>query len=216
MKFLLFLLLEMENITTPNVSDSYTSISAPSQGSYKDRGSKFLSFAYHVDSEEEIKSIISKYKKDYYDARHVCFAYRLGRLGERWRMNDDGEPSSTAGKPIYGQILSAGLSDILIIVVRYFGGTKLGVPGLIKAYKSAAADSIINSTTVTIYETSDFIIKFEYKYMNNVMKLLKELHIVPSMQECGLDCEMKVQVRLSDQPRFREMLENIATLLPIN
>ena len=216
MKFLLFLLLEMENITTPIVSDSYTSISAPSEGSYKDRGSKFLSFAYRVDSEEEIKAIISKYKKDYYDARHVCFAYRLGRLGEKWRMNDDGEPSSTAGKPIYGQILSAGLSDILIIVIRYFGGTKLGVPGLIKAYKNAAADAIMNTMTVTVYDTTEFIIKFEYKYMNDIMKLLKDLHITPSMQESGLDCEMKVEVKLNDQPRFRDMLKNIATLLPKN
>ncbi|MCF0172581.1 MAG: YigZ family protein, partial [Bacteroidales bacterium] len=125
-------------------SDCYKSIAAPSTGIYKDKGSKFMAFAYPVESEEEVKSLVSALRKKYFDARHHCWAYRIGRLGEKWRINDDGEPSSTAGKPILGQILSNQLSDTLIVVVRYFGGILLGTPGLIQAYKSAAADAIAN------------------------------------------------------------------------
>lgn len=129
-------------------TDSYLSIAAPSEGLYKEKGSKFMAFAYPVEEEEQAKEIIADLKKEYFDARHHCYAYRIGHTGDQWRMNDDGEPSSTAGRPIFGQLLSNELSDILVVVVRYFGGIKLGVPGLIRAYKSATADAIANAEIV--------------------------------------------------------------------
>ena len=116
------------------ISDTYLSIAAPSKGIYKELGSKFLAFAYPVETEEEAKDILASVRKEYFDARHHCYAWRLGLTGEPFRMNDDGEPSSTASRPIHGQLLSRGLSDVLVVVVRYFGGVKLGVPGLIRAY----------------------------------------------------------------------------------
>ena len=123
-------------------TDRYRSIEAPSTGVYKDNGSKFLAFAYPVETEEQAKEHIAALRKEYFDARHHCYAWRIGLEGALWRANDDGEPSSTAGRPILGQLLSAELSDILVVVVRYFGGVKLGVPGLIKAYKTATAEAI--------------------------------------------------------------------------
>ena len=128
----------MEDNSTPE-ADIYRSIAAISKGSYRDLGSRFLSFAYPVTTEEEALALIASMRKEYFDATHVCFAWRIGHDGASWRVYDDGEPSSSAGRPILGQILSAGLSAILIIVIRYFGGTKLGLPGRIKAYKTAAA-----------------------------------------------------------------------------
>lgn len=189
------------------VSDSYKSIEGPSEGLYKDLGSKFLAFAYPVETEEHAKEIIGTVKKEYFDARHHCFAYRIGPEGEKWRVNDDGEPSSTAGRPIYGQMLSAGLSDILIVVVRYFGGTKLGVPGLIKAYRSAAQDAIANSRIVEKLAEERAIVKFGYERMNDVMKILKEMGLVPERQSFDLECSLEVKVRLSLVKDFEERLK---------
>lgn len=189
------------------VSDSYKSIEGPSEGLYKDLGSKFLAFAYPVETEEQAKEIIGTVKKEYFDARHHCFAYRIGPEGEKWRVNDDGEPSSTAGRPIYGQMLSAGLSDILIVVVRYFGGTKLGVPGLIKAYRSAAQDAIANSRIVEKLSEERAIVKFGYERMNDVMKILKEMGLVPERQSFDLECSLEVKVRLSLVKDFEERLK---------
>lgn len=189
------------------VSDSYKSIEGPSEGLYKDLGSKFLAFAYPVETEEQAKEIIGTVKKEYFDARHHCFAYRIGPEGEKWRVNDDGEPSSTAGRPIYGQMLSAGLSDILIVVVRYFGGTKLGVPGLIKAYRSAAQDAIANSRIVEKLAEERAIVKFGYERMNDVMKILKEMGLVPERQSFDLECSLEVKVRLSLVKDFEERLK---------
>ena len=189
------------------VSDSYKSIEGPSEGLYKDLGSKFLAFAYPVETEEQAKEIIGTVKKEYFDARHHCFAYRVGPEGEKWRVNDDGEPSSTAGRPIYGQMLSAGLSDILIVVVRYFGGTKLGVPGLIKAYRSAAQDAIANSRIVEKLAEERAIVKFGYERMNDVMKILKEMGLVPERQSFDLECSLEVKVRLSLVKDFEERLK---------
>ena len=189
------------------VSDSYKSIEGPSEGLYKDLGSKFLAFAYPVETEEQAKEIIGAVKKEYFDARHHCFAYRIGPEGEKWRVNDDGEPSSTAGRPIYGQMLSAGLSDILIVVVRYFGGTKLGVPGLIKAYRSAAQDAIANSRIVEKLAEERAIVKFGYERMNDVMKILKEMGLVPERQSFDLECSLEVKVRLSLVKDFEERLK---------
>ena len=188
-------------------SDNYKSIAAISEGLYKDLGSKFIALAYPVETEEEAREIVGAVKKDYFDACHHCFAYRIGREGEKWRVNDDGEPSSTAGRPIYGQILSAGLSDILIVVVRYFGGTKLGVPGLIKAYKSAAQDAISNAVIVEKIASEQFTVKFGYEKMNDVMKTLKEMGLSPKGQEFDLECSLDVDVRLGLVKDFMEQLK---------
>ena len=124
------------------IRDSYKSIPGPAEGLFKDNGSRFISFAFPVETEEEVKSIVGDLKKKYHDARHHCYAYRLGYLGDKFRANDDGEPSSSAGRPILGQIDSRGLSDVLVVVVRYFGGIKLGIPGLIRAYKTSTAEPL--------------------------------------------------------------------------
>ncbi len=201
----------MEN----NTKDCYKSISALSKGVYRDKGSKFLSFAYPVESEAEVKIILSGVKKEYFDARHHCYAYRIGYLGDIWRCNDDGEPSSSAGRPILGQILSNELSDILIIVVRYFGGIKLGVPGLIKAYKSASSDAITNAEIVEKIATVPFNIRFSYEKMNDVMKGLKEMNILPSDQSFDLTCSINLRVRMRDIERFKETMEQLADLTEI-
>ena len=187
---------------TQERNDTYKSLEAPSEGLYKEKGSKFLAFAYPVTSEEEIKTILDGIRKKYYDARHHCYAYRLGPEGSIWRQNDDGEPSSTAGRPIFGQILSAGLSDILIAVVRYFGGIKLGVPGLINAYRSAAADAIANGRIVEKTATEDFAVTFDYAGMDRVMRVLKDMGISPSLYTAESECRMEMKVRLRDIDRF--------------
>ena len=191
------------------VSDCFKSISMPSTGLFKDNGSKFLAFAYPVTAEDEIKSIIQNLKKEYYDARHHCYAYRLGHTGAIWRMNDDGEPSSTAGRPIYGQILSAELSDILVVVVRYFGGIKLGVPGLIRAYKTSTADAIANATIIEKIATEPFNIIFDYLQMNAVMKRLKDLGLSPTNQVFDLNCSLRVDVRLALIETFLESFDKL-------
>ena len=161
-------------------NDTFKSISGPSEGLYKEKGSKFLAFAYPVVSEEEVRTVLDRIRKEYYDARHHCYAYRLGLTGNVWRYNDDGEPSSTAGRPIYGQILSRELSDVLIVVVRYFGGTKLGVPGLIRAYKTAAADALDHARTVEKVASERYAVTFDYVAMDRVMRILKDMGIQPS------------------------------------
>lgn len=125
------------------IRDSYKSVPGPAEGLFKDNGSRFISFAFPVETEEEVKNIVGDLKKKYHDARHHCYAYRLGYLGDKFRANDDGEPSSSAGRPILGQIDSRGLSDVLVVVVRYFGGIKLGIPGLIRAYKTSDRKSVV-------------------------------------------------------------------------
>ncbi len=189
-------------------TDCYLSIAAPSQGLYKEKGSKFLAFAYPVEQEEQAQEIIADLKREYFDARHHCYAYRIGHTGERWRMNDDGEPSSTAGRPIYGQLLSNELSDILVVVVRYFGGIKLGVPGLIRSYKNATADAIANAEIVEKIAGEFFTVTFDYLQMNDVMKVLKEMNITPISQNFDLTCKMDVKVRLTQIEQFYESLKN--------
>ena len=151
--------------------DKYMSIAAPAQGLFKDNGSRFIAFAYPVESIEEVKPLVDALKKEYHDARHHCFAYRIGHKGDVFRANDDGEPSGSAGRPILGQIDSAGLSDILIVVVRYFGGIKLGIPGLIRAYKTSTADALAAATIVEKTACQYFTVEFEYLQMNSVMNL---------------------------------------------
>lgn len=200
-------------MSQPN--DCYKSISAPSEGIYKDKGSKFLAFAYPVESEAEIRDIILKIKKEYYDARHHCYAYRLRHDFSIWRANDDGEPSSSAGRPILGQILSNELSDILIVVVRYFGGIKLGVPGLIKAYKSASADAIEKSTICEKIAKNEYAITFPYERMNDIMKILKDFDAYPHHQEFDNICLIHTRIRLRDEERFVEAVSDKGSISKI-
>jgi uncharacterized YigZ family protein len=193
-----------------SATDCFKSISSPSKGIYKDKGSKFLSFAYPVTSEAEAKALIASLKKEYFDARHHCWAYRLGHTGEAFRYNDDGEPSSTAGKPIYGQILSNELSDILIVVVRYFGGILLGTSGLIVAYKSAAADAIANATIIEKTASVRLRVEFDYLQMNAVMKCLKDFQLTPQNTIYDNGCSLEVDVRLTSEKSFTESIQKFS------
>lgn len=188
------------------VSDTYRSISAPSQGSYKDNGSKFLAFAFPVETEAQIKEHITSLKKTYFDARHHCYAYRLGHTGEPWRANDDGEPSSSAGRPILGQLLSRELSDILVVVVRYFGGIKLGIPGLIRAYKESTADALDQAQLIEKIAGNHYRIVYPYEAMNSVMKVLKDMNLEPFDQDFNLECSLTVRIRLRDDSVFAERI----------
>jgi uncharacterized YigZ family protein len=189
-----------------SISDTYRSIASPAKGIYKELGSKFLAFAYPIETEEEAKKILDEVRKEYFDARHHCYAWRLGLTGEPWRMNDDGEPSSTAGRPIHGQLLSNELSDILVVVVRYFGGTKLGVPGLIRAYKSATQDAIANAEIIEKVAGQTLTLTFDYLQMNDVMKVLKDMDITPVNQQFDMRCTLTARVRLSRIEDFRKQL----------
>lgn len=179
------------------IKDTYLTLSRDSEGFYKEKGSKFLAFACKVCDEEEVKEILSELKKKYYDARHYCYAYVLGENGDRHRANDDGEPGHSAGDPILGQIRSHELTDTLIVVVRYFGGTKLGVGGLMNAYKTAAGDAIAQNSIIEIPITSALDLEFEYKSMNIVMKMIKDYDLEILSQTLEISCKMKLAVRLS-------------------
>ena len=198
-----------------NAFDAYQSIGAPSQGLFKDNGSRFIAFAFPVETEEEVKEHVAALKKEYHDARHHCFAYRLGYKGDVWRAADDGEPSGSAGRPILGQIDSMGLSDILVVVVRYFGGIKLGIPGLIRAYKTSTADALRQAAVVPKIAGKNWSVEFEYLSMNDVMKVLKEMDLSPSAQNFGENCSLTVRVRLSEEENFKKKLDSFANLKEI-
>ena len=189
--------------------DSYLTIATPSSGQYTEKRSKFLAFAFPVSNVEEIKSILEEYQKKYYDARHVCYAYMLGHQRLTFRANDNGEPSGTAGKPILGQINSNELTDILILVVRYFGGVKLGTSGLIQAYKAAAAEAIAASTIIEKTVDEQITIAFEYPLMNQVMRVVKEESPSILSQSFDGDCLMTLSIRAGLMPRLRQRLEKI-------
>ena len=197
------------NGTGDQTNDSYRSIASRSEGLFKDNGSRFIALAFPVESETEIKEIVSSLKKEYHDARHHCYAYRLGYRGDIFRANDDGEPSSSAGRPILGQIDANGLSDILVVVVRYFGGIKLGIPGLIRAYKTSTADAISNARIIEKIARRRFRLSFGYLNMNDVMKTVKEMGLSPCRQEFGMECTMEVPVRLSLADKFLETCSKI-------
>lgn len=182
--------------------DTYKTIASPSEGLYKEKGSKFLAFAYPVRTIEEVKTHLEQLRKDYFDARHHCYAYCLGPDKAVWRANDDGEPSGTGGRPIYGQLLSADLTDTLIVVVRYFGGILLGASGLANAYKTAARDAIANATVVEKTVDICYQLHFEYALMNDVMRIIKDFGLVPQNQDFGLDCKLQVSVRRSQSVRL--------------
>jgi uncharacterized YigZ family protein len=177
--------------------DTYKTIKSLSQGVYRIKGSRFIAFALPVSSVDEIKPSLDEYRKKYHDARHHCYAYMIGFKRSIWRANDDGEPSGTAGKPIIGQINSYGLTNILIIVVRYFGGTLLGTSGLINAYKTASYEAINNSEIIECTVKEYYKIEFGYSSINNVMKILKEENIIQTDQVFGLDCRINISFRLS-------------------
>ncbi len=191
------------------MEDTFRSIAGPSEGLFKDNGSRFISRAYPVETEDEIKDIVTSLKKEYHDARHHCFAYRLGYKRDIFRANDDGEPSSSAGRPILGQIDSMELSDVLVVVIRYFGGIKLGIPGLIRAYKSATADALANAGIIRKTATKRFRLTFGYMEMNSVMKVMKELGLAAQSQDFGMTCRIETSVRLSLVDKFTEMTGKI-------
>lgn len=194
------------------MEDTYKTISQATEGLFKDKGSKFIAYAYPVYSEDEIKEIILSIKKEHYSARHHCYAWRLGHDKLQFRANDDGEPSSTAGKPILGQIQSFDLTNILIVVVRYFGGTLLGVSGLINAYRNAALDSITNATIVEKIVEKQFLIEFDYGVMNDVMKIFKDEKLPQIDPQFDLRCSIKTHIRLNDSERIETALSKIEGL----
>lgn len=194
-----------------HIQDSYRSIPAPAEGLYKDKGSRFISLAYPVETEEEAKGIVDRLRKEYHDARHHCYAWRLGWRGDRFRANDDGEPSSSAGRPILGQIDARALSDVLVVVVRYFGGIKLGVPGLIRAYRTAAADALDQAGSIGKTAGKWFRVDFEYAAMNPVMTVLKEMGLPQRAQDFGEKCALEAWVRLSAEADFRARMGGIGS-----
>ena len=192
--------------------DSYKTIRTVSEGNYSEKRSKFLAFAIPVCTVDEVKQAVAEYQKKYYDARHVCYAYMLGAEHLEFRANDNGEPSGTAGKPILGQINSNELTDVLIIVVRYFGGVKLGTSGLIVAYRLAAAEAIANAEIIEKTVDEDITFYFEYPFMNEVMRIVKEENPQIISQDYDNDCSMTLRIRKGAMPRLKARLEKVSTL----
>ena len=178
--------------------DTYKTIIAPTEGIYKEKGSKFLSFAIPVSSVDEVKEIVKNYRKEYYDSRHVCYAYMLGADRKEFRANDDGEPSGTAGRPILGQINSRELTNILVIVVRYFGGILLGTGGLVVAYKEATTDALNQAEVIEKTVDETIAILFDYVLMNEVMRIIKDTNAQISSQSFENQCEMQLSIRKQD------------------
>lgn len=191
--------------------DTYKTIAGLSEGIYTEKRSKFIAIALPVRNLEEVKQHLDTYQKKYYDARHVCYAYMLGAERKNYRANDNGEPSGTAGKPILGQINSNELTDILIIVVRYFGGIKLGTSGLIVAYKAAAAEAIASAMIIEKTIDEEVTVWFEYPFMNDIMRIVKEEEPVILNQSYDMDCCMTLRIRRSMMPKLRARLETVET-----
>ena len=194
------------------MSDTYKTIEKLAEGTYSEKRSKFLAFAIPVHLLEEVKEHLKYYEKKYFDARHVCYAYMLGADRTNFRANDNGEPSGTAGRPILGQINSFGLTDILLLVVRYFGGIKLGTSGLIVAYKAAAQEAL--NAAVIIEKTVDAEVTFifEYSFMNDVMRIVKEESPEIISQDFDNNCRMTLRIRKSQFDRLKERLQKVETL----
>ncbi|MBP3574285.1 MAG: YigZ family protein [Prevotella sp.] len=196
------------------MEDSYKTISIGGEGFYSEKRSKFLAFAHHVESEQEVKDIVAEYRKKYYDARHVCYAYILGvegvGNGMSFRMNDDGEPSSTAGKPIHGQMVKAEITDTLIVVIRYYGGVNLGTSGLIIAYREAALDCISNSTIEERIIEEKIEYSFAYPAMNDVMKIVKDMQPRIVSQTFDNTCSITMAIRTSLAPQLKKRLEQLS------
>ena len=192
------------------LNDEYRTIKTEGEGYYTEKRSKFLAFAHHVETVEDIKQIIAGYRKKYYDARHVCYAYMLGPERTEFRANDDGEPSSTAGKPILGQINSNELTDILIVVLRYYGGVNLGTSGLIVAYREAAADAIAHSEIETRQVEETITYSFPYPMMNDVMRIVKEMQPRIVSQTYENTCEIRLSIRKSEAEQLKKRLSKLS------
>ncbi len=189
-------------------TDSYHTIKKGATGTYKDKGSKFIALSKHIESEDEFKVFLHETKKEYYDARHHCYAWILGLEDDRTRSNDDGEPSGSAGKPILNQLLSKKLFNTAVIVVRYFGGTKLGVSGLITAYKTSTREALDKSTIVKRFVYNTLELHFKYPRLSNVMRIVKEEGLLMSKQQFETDCLLRVEVKKNDTKRIIKRLSS--------
>lgn len=192
--------------------DEYRTVEGVSEGFYSEKRSKFLSFAMPVHSQDEVREHLKNYRKVHYDARHVCYAFMIGPERKEFRGSDNGEPSGTAGKPILGQINSNELTDILIIVVRYYGGINLGTGGLTQAYKAAAADAIAHATVIEKTVDDDITFTFEYPFLNDVMRIVKEEGPKIVSQKFEMDCVMTLRIRRSLMQKLRSCLEKVETV----
>ena len=192
------------------MTDEYRTISGTSEGYYTEKRSKFLAFAHHVETVDEVKDIVAGYRKKYYDARHVCYAYMIGAERLEFRANDDGEPSSTAGKPILGQINSNELTNILIVVVRYYGGVNLGTSGLIVAYREAASDAIAHATVETRQVEEIVKYSFAYPQMNDVMRIVKDMNPRIVSQTYDNTCEIVLSIRKSEAEQLKSKLAKLS------
>ena len=192
--------------------DSYKTIAGPAEGSYSEKRSKFLAYAFPVQNEQEVKQRLAEIQKKHWDARHHCYAYILGPRKDAFRANDDGEPSGTGGRPIHGQLLSADLTDTLIVVVRYFGGILLGASGLANAYKTAARDAIDHATIIEKTIDARYRLGFEYVAMNDVMRILKDYDLKPENPQYDMDCTLEVSIRQSLSVRFYDDIKELRTV----
>ncbi|MDO4195536.1 MAG: YigZ family protein [Prevotellaceae bacterium] len=192
------------------LADSYKTIKNIGEGYYTEKRSKFFAYAHHVESPEEVKELLAVYRKKYYDARHVCWAYRLGPAGEEFRMNDDGEPSSTAGKPIHGQLVSHDLTDIVVFVIRYYGGVNLGTSGLIIAYREATIDALNNVEVEERLVETVIEYSFPYAMMNGVMKVVKDLNPRIVDQVFDNTCTIKLAIRESMAEQLQSRLDKLS------
>lgn len=192
------------------MTDTYQTIANTAEGYYTEKRSKFYAFAHHVTSADEVKDLQAFYRKKYYDARHVCYAYRLGPEGETFRANDDGEPSSTAGKPILGALVSTGLTDVVIFVIRYYGGVNLGTGGLIVAYREAAQDALANAAVEERQVEEQYTYTFAYPQMNAVMKVVKDMQPRIVAQDFQTTCSITLSIRQSLMPQLKQRLESLA------
>jgi len=192
--------------------DTFRTIAAEAQGIYKEKGSKFMAFAFPVKTEDEAVKKIDMLRKKYYDARHHCYAYRLGCNGELYRANDDGEPTNTAGKPILGQLLAFDISNVVVVVVRYFGGILLGTGGLIQAYKKASENALNNAEILTDIVTDTFSVSFDYSELNHVLKIIKDMNLKCFEQDFGMNCSMKITARKSLSEQLEKRLKTLKSL----
>lgn len=196
--------------------DTYKTITNPSEEAiFKDRGSKFLGYAYPLQCEDQVKGLIDRLKKDHHKARHCCYAWQIGTDAVQFRVNDDGEPNNSAGQPIYGQILSKELTNILVVVVRYFGGIKLGVGGLVNAYKTVAQLALESSHITTKTIDDHFKLLFEYPIMNKVMRIIKENNVTIISQKMELKCEFEVSIRKKEALKVKTALDDLRHVLII-
>jgi uncharacterized YigZ family protein len=194
----------------PNEKDTYKTLDAPSEEVlFKEKNSKFFGLAFPVTNEEEVKNILTEIKKAHFSARHWCYAYQIGTEKIQYRANDDGEPNNSAGMPIYGQIQSFDVTNVLVVVVRYFGGVKLGVGGLISAYKTAAQMALENATIIEKTIDKHFLIHFDYKNMNKVMRIIKEKNLDIVNQKMELSCEIEIKTRKKNADTIADIFENL-------